>query len=173
MTDPLIPPWEMCKTCGGDHWTKDHPVTNDASETVSYPSPGESAGFDAEVDVIAAALNATQIQPSELQLGRDLRPVARRLLAALPPSLESLLAEATKFVMEEYSGPLTRWFDHGRIRIVGPWQFRDGIQWQAIADPYNATGHGFDIEIEGVGSTPEEALQELIRKFHEQEVKAK
>jgi hypothetical protein len=25
MTDPLIPPWEMCKVCGGDHWTKDHP----------------------------------------------------------------------------------------------------------------------------------------------------
>lgn len=22
--DPLIPPWEMCQTCGGDHWTKDH-----------------------------------------------------------------------------------------------------------------------------------------------------
>jgi hypothetical protein len=24
--DPLIPQWEMCKTCGGDHWTKDHPL---------------------------------------------------------------------------------------------------------------------------------------------------
>jgi hypothetical protein len=110
MTDPLIPPWEMCKTCGGDHWTKDH------------------------------------------------------------PSLAALLAEASKFVMEEYNGPLARWFDHGRIRIMGPWQFRDGIKWQAIADPYNATGRGFDREIEGVGATPEEALQELIRKFHEQEV---
>ena len=24
MTDPLIPPWEMCKVCGGDHWTNQH-----------------------------------------------------------------------------------------------------------------------------------------------------
>lgn len=24
-SDPLIPQWEMCKTCGGDHWTRDHP----------------------------------------------------------------------------------------------------------------------------------------------------
>lgn len=23
--DPLTPQWENCKTCGGDHWTKDHP----------------------------------------------------------------------------------------------------------------------------------------------------
>ena len=150
MTDPLTPPWEMCKTCGGDHWTKDHPTETEYT--------------------VAAAINATQIQ---IQLGRDLIPVARRLLAALPPSLSTLLAEASKFVMEEYDGPLARWFDHGRIRIVGPWQFRDGIKWQAIADPYNATGHGFDREIEGIGKTPEEALQELIRKFHEQEVKAK
>ena len=22
--DPLSPPWENCKVCGGDHWTKDH-----------------------------------------------------------------------------------------------------------------------------------------------------
>jgi hypothetical protein len=22
--DPLSPQWEACKTCGGDHWTKDH-----------------------------------------------------------------------------------------------------------------------------------------------------
>jgi hypothetical protein len=88
-------------------------------------------------------------------------------------SLETLLAEASKFVMEEYTGPLDRWFDHGRIQIVGPWQFRDGIKWQAIADPYNATMDGFNRPVEGVGDTPEEALQELIRKFHEQEAKAK
>ena len=36
------------------------------------------------VDVVAAAINTTQIKPSELALGRDLRPVARRFLAALP-----------------------------------------------------------------------------------------
>lgn len=32
MNDPLSPPWEACKVCGGDHWTKDHalfaPVCN-------------------------------------------------------------------------------------------------------------------------------------------------
>jgi hypothetical protein len=36
-------------------------------------------------DVVAAAINATQIKPSELALGHDLLPVARRFLAALPP----------------------------------------------------------------------------------------
>ena len=25
-TDPHSPPWEACKVCGGDHWTKDHPA---------------------------------------------------------------------------------------------------------------------------------------------------
>ena len=40
---------------------------------------------DTLVDVVAAAINATQIQPSEIALGHDLRPVARRFLAALPP----------------------------------------------------------------------------------------
>jgi hypothetical protein len=28
--DPLSPQWEDCKVCGGDHWTKDHPVYAEA-----------------------------------------------------------------------------------------------------------------------------------------------
>jgi hypothetical protein len=34
-------------------------------------------------EVVAAAINQTQIQPSEIKLGHDLLPVAKRLLAAL------------------------------------------------------------------------------------------
>lgn len=85
--------------------------------------------------------------------------------------MDLLLEEAAEMI--NVDGPLSRWFDHGRIKIVGPWRFHDGIKWQAIAEPYNATGHGFDTEIEGIGVSPEEALTELIREFHEQEVKAK
>lgn len=36
------------------------------------------------VDVIATALNAAQVKPHEIALGRDLRPVARRLIEHLP-----------------------------------------------------------------------------------------
>ncbi len=57
---------------------------------------------------------------------------------------------------------LWRYFDHGTIRLVGPWKFRDGTKWQAVAEPYNATGMGRDRPIEGIGGTPEEALAALL-----------
>lgn len=47
------------------------------------PEDGIICDIPEAVDVVAAAINTTQIQPSELKLGHDLRPVARRFLAAL------------------------------------------------------------------------------------------
>jgi hypothetical protein len=140
MTDPLTPPWEMCKTCGGDHWTKDHLLQQ-------IPQ--------IKWEIIRGAV----FEQFKVDLNARLSP------------LESLLQEAV--LMINVKGPLSRHFDHGRIKIVGPWRLPEGIKWQAIADPYNASWEVSNQPIEGLGSTVEEALQELIRKFHEQEAKAK
>jgi len=49
------------------------------------PVPHDTPWGALAVDVVAEAINQTQIKPSEIALGHDLRPVARRFLAALPP----------------------------------------------------------------------------------------
>ncbi len=86
--------------------------------------------------------------------------------------LEELLDQAVQKLDNFPEGSaLWRHFDHGRIHLVGPWRFRDGTKWQAIADPYNATGAEYNREIEGIGSTPQEALLNLLEKMDETELK--
>ena len=82
--------------------------------------------------------------------------------------LNDLLREACVYV-ESREGPLSRWFHGGRIKIIGPWRIGEGARWLAIAEPYNATGEGFDREIEGVGSSPEVALAQLLRSIERRE----
>lgn len=54
------------------------------------------------------------------------------------------------------------------LRLAGPWDIEyNGHRptYQAWADPYNATGDGFDKSIEGLGPTPAAALRDLIQKL--------
>jgi hypothetical protein len=39
--DPDSPPWEACKICGGEHWTKDHPAAL-PEYGWNNPAPGTS-----------------------------------------------------------------------------------------------------------------------------------
>ena len=86
------------------------------------------------IDVVAAAINTTQIKPSEITLGHDLRPVARRFLAALPPKWrlvpaehfdqdDELLAEAVRLhrLVPEDAVSFTR--------VSVPSQLVDGDEW--------------------------------------------
>ena len=52
---------------------------------------------------------------------------------------------------------------HGSWRLIlrGPWHMAEGPQWTAVAEPHNATGNGYDHEIEAVGPTLTSALYEL------------
>lgn len=82
-------------------------------------------------------------------------------------TLSELLAEAVTAI-ENKDSPRWRYFAHGRIKLVGPWDIEwhgHRPTWQAIAEPYNATGQGLDRDIEGLGGTPEEALQDLLAKL--------
>jgi hypothetical protein len=60
-----------------------------------------------------------------------------------------------------------RLFRYGswRLSLVGPWRMPEGLTFQAIAHPHNATGEGLDREIEGIGGSPEAALRDLIGKI--------
>jgi hypothetical protein len=57
MSDPLIPPWEMCKVCGGDHWTKDHPDLRLPPEKQEPMPPDRGNGLAA----LAAALHTARV----------------------------------------------------------------------------------------------------------------
>ena len=64
---------------------------------------------------------------------------------------------------KENGHPLWR-YGAWRMRVVGPWDITyDGHRptWQAIADPYNATGRDGNREIEALGPTPAAALVAL------------
>lgn len=56
----------------------------------------------------------------------------------------------------------THFNDQGRLIIRGPWRFASGVKWQAILEPYNATGYGLDKDIEGIGDTYTDALEDLL-----------
>lgn len=90
-------------------------------------------------------------------------------------TLDEILAKCVAAIENEDS-PLIRWFDHGRIQIVGPWKFHDGkeIKWQGIISPYNAymSASRFDRDVEGVGATPVAALMEALKKFRALELEA-
>ena len=82
-TDPLIPPWEMCKVCGGDHWTKDHPDLRLPPEKQGPMPPDRRT--DPRLAPLAAAL--LDLFPA---VQRDRWPftpeqAAAAILAALPP----------------------------------------------------------------------------------------
>lgn len=68
-------------------------------------------------NVVAAAINATQIQPWEIRLGRDLLPVARRFLAALPPGFKITQLRAALIQIEADNVSPTLGWDDGDYRI--------------------------------------------------------
>ena len=81
--DPLSPPWEDCKVCGGDHWTKDHPSTHDTPEAALAAARWPDGAF-----VI------TPVQ-------------AKRILAAMPPGWcghEAEIADAQRWRDAEAEG---------------------------------------------------------------------
>lgn len=80
-------------------------------------------------------------------------------------SLQSALDLALETINFPRDHPLYR-YGRWRLRLIGPWRFPDGIKWQAIAEPHNATGHDLDSDIEGLGSSPEEAFLALVTKIN-------
>ena len=82
-------------------------------------------------------------------------------LKDLQTALDAAVAAAFDL---EPSHPRWRYFHGGRLKLIGPWDIEhDGHRptWQAIAEPYNATGQGLDHEVEALGGTPAEALAAL------------
>ena len=87
-------------------------------------------------------------------------------------TLDAAWAEAEAALPNGYEHrdhPLWR-FGSWRMRVVGPWNIEHSGHrptWQAIAEPYNATGNGLDSEVEALGATPAAALIALAEKLRE------
>jgi hypothetical protein len=77
------PPWEACKECGGDHWTREHPTDAPAATTGTSP-PAAAAARSASASVAATTVPSVEeiwLEPWPDSKG-DLTWVCRRCRVA-------------------------------------------------------------------------------------------
>lgn len=100
-----------------------------------------------------------------LGIERDPAPASTHVTPSVPDTIEAVndpmdeLIEVWLRVSEQ--PPLAQHFSHGRLKIVGPWQFQTGWKWQALAEPYNGDGSEGNSAIEAIGATFTEAVRKL------------